>query len=222
MANIVINAELTKVYKDRVSGITAALRGKSIIGLMDVRPVKYKNKSRHIAGLKYDEGKRTFFLTTPKKADDVNIGIFVSTYDVEVVHGKILAKEELTDVYELPSVSAKYERGGYDVDEGDIKEVFPRKVDVRILVMTSPDTIVVKNSEGFVYTCDFKLGKWFVLRPGTSLPHIYNMKDSDKMANNLLKVSLPFPALDRNIFDNKSAIEYGKEIDVEKHIMDNV
>jgi hypothetical protein len=205
-----------------VSGITAALRGKSIIGLMDVRPIKYKNKSSHIAGLKYDEGQKTFFLTTPTKADSVNIGIFVSTYDIEVIHGKILAKEELTDVYELPSVSAKYERGGYDVEKGDIKEVFPKKVDVRILVLTSPDTIVIRNSKGFVYTCDFKVGKWFVMRPGTTLPSIYNMKDSDKIANNLLKVSLPFPALDRNIFNNKSSLEYGKEIDVEKHILDNV
>ena len=223
MANIVINAAVSKIYKDKASGVTTALRGKSIIGLMDVRPVVYKDKTRHVAGLKYDQGQRTFFLTTPTKADSVNIGVFISTYDVEVLQGKMLAKEELKDVYELPSVSAKFERGGYkDAQGGKLVEVFPKKVNLNILILTGKESITLRNSKGFILTCDFKNGKWMTLRPGTTLPMIYNMSETDKDLENLLKVDLPFPALDRNIYDNMKEMEERGDIDIEKHILENV
>jgi len=225
MANIVINAAVSKVYKDKASGIASALRGKSVIGFMDVRPVKYTNKTKHIAGLKYDKNARTFFLTSPKKADAVNIGVFISTYDVELVSGKILAKEELRDVYELPSVSAKFERGGYDKEiaksKTGIAEVFPKKVNLKIVVGTASDKLVLRNSKGFIFTCDFLNGKWYTLRPGTKKATIYNMKTDDFESANVFRASLPFPALDRKIFDNKSMLEF-ENFDLDKHIKENV
>lgn len=225
MANIVINAAVSKIYKDKASGIASALRGKSIIGFMDVRPVKYTNKTKHIAGLKYDKNERTFFLTSPKRADAVNIGVFISTYDLEIVHGKIMAKEELRDVYELPSVSAKFERGGYAEDVKGSKygtaQVFPKKVNLKIIVATASDKLVLRNEKGFMFTCDFKDGRWYTLRPGTKKATIYNMNTDDLESANIFKDSLPFPALDRNIFDNKSMLEF-EDFDLDKHINENV
>ncbi len=225
MANIVINAAVSKHYKDKASGIASALRGKSIIGFMDVRPVKYKDKTKHIAGLRYDKNERTFFLTSPKKSDAVNIGVFISTYDVDLVQGKIMAKEELRDVYELPSVSAKFERGGYKEQlrdaKGETAEVFPKKVSLKIIVATATDKLILRNSEGFLFTCDFKEGKWYTLRPGTKQATIYNMKSDDLAGASVFKASLPFPALDRKIFENKSMLEF-ENFDLEKHIIENV
>ena len=225
MANIVLNAAVSKMYKNKASGIASALRGKSIIGFMDVRPVKYSNKTKHIAGLKYDKNERTFFLTSPKKADSVNIGVFISTYDLELIHGKIMAKEELRDVYELPSVSAKFERGGYADDIADSKsetvEVFPKKVNLKIIIATATDKLVLRNSKGFLFTCDFKDGRWYTLRPGTKKATIYNMKTDDLVSASIFKGSLPFPALDRKIFDNKSMLEF-EDFDLDKHIQENV
>ena len=114
MANIVINAEVSKIYKNESSGIASGIRGKSLVGLMDVRPIRYKNKSKHIAGLKYDESKRMFYMTTPEKGDGVNIGIFVTTYDTELIEGKILAREVISDIFEVSSVAEKFHIGGYD------------------------------------------------------------------------------------------------------------
>jgi len=225
MANIVLNAAVSKMYKNKASGIASALRGKSIIGFMDVRPVKYSNKTKHIAGLKYDKNERTFFLTSPKKADSVNIGVFISTYDLELIHGKIMAKEELRDVYELPSVSAKFERGGYADDIAGSKsgtaEVFPKKVNLKIIIATATDKLVLRNSKGFLFTCDFKDGRWYTLRPGTKKATIYNMKTDDLVSASIFKGSLPFPALDRKIFDNKSMLEF-EDFDLDKHIQENV
>lgn len=226
MANIVLNARVSKMYKDKASGIASALRGKNVIGFMDVRPVMYKNKSKHIAGLKYDKSERTFFLTSPKKADAVNIGIFITTYDMEVVSGKIMAMEELSDVYELPSVSAKLEQGGYDKAFAENKKsetlkIHPKKVNMKIYVATASDKLILRNSEGFMFTCNFKDGRWYVLRPGTTQHAIYNMKTDDLAMATMFKDSLPFPALDRKMFSNKSAIEFD-DFDLEKHINENV
>jgi hypothetical protein len=224
MANIVLNAAVSKFYKEKASGIASALRGKSIIGFMDVRPVKYTKKTKHIAGLKYDKNERTFFLTSPKKADAVNIGVFISTYDMEIVHGKIMAKEELRDVYELPSVAAKFESGGYDDELDKTKrdtEVFPKKVSLKIIIATSSDKLILRNSEGFIFTCDFKDGRWYTLRPGTKKATIYNMQTDDLISATVFKDSLPFPALDRKIYENKSMVEF-EDFDIDKHIKENV
>jgi len=225
MANIVLNAAVSKFYKDKASGIASALRGKSIIGFMDVRPVKYKNKTKHIAGLKYDKNERTFFLTSPKKSDSVNIGVFISTYDLEIVHGKVMAKEEMRDVYELPSVAAKFERGGYDDDikesGGRDAEVFPRKVSLKIIIATASDKLILRNSKGFIFTCDFKDGRWYTLRPGTKKATIYNMRTDDLLSSQVFKDSLPFPALDRKIYENKSMLEF-EDFDIDEHIKNNV
>jgi len=226
MANIVINAGVSKIYKNKASGIASALKGKSIIGFMDVRPVKYKNKTKHIAGLRYDKNERTFFLTSPKRADAVNIGVFISTYDLELVHGKIMAKEELRDVYELPSVSAKFERGGYDKEmeaaPGErTVNVQPKKVNLKIIVATATDRLILRNSKGFIFTCDFKDGKWYTLRPGTKKATIYNMKTDDLESASVFRDSLPFPALDRKLFDNSSMLEF-EDFDMDKHIKENV
>ena len=225
MANVVINAAVSKIYKDKASGIASALRGKNVIGFMDVRPVKYKNKTKHIAGLKYDKNERTFFLTSPKKADAVNIGIFITTYDMEMVEGKIMAKEELTDVYELPSVSAKLEQGGYDSiiaqSKNSTTKINPKKVNMKIIIATATDKLVLKNSKGFLFLCDFNEGRWYTLRPGTKKAIIYNMKKDDLAMSSMFKDSLPFPALDRKMFDRKSTIEYDN-FDLEKHINETV
>ena len=225
MANIVINAAVSKIYKDKASGIASALRGKSIIGFMDVRPVKYKNKTKHIAGLKYDKNARTFFLTSPKKSDAVNIGIFISTYDLEIVHGKVMAKEELSDVYELPSVSAKFDMGGYADDIKKSKDssanIFPKKVNLKIIIATATDKLILRNSKGFLFTCDFKYGRWYTLRPGTKQSTIYNMREDDLLSASVFRDSLPFPALDRKIFDNSSMLEF-ENFDLDKHIINNV
>jgi len=224
MANIVINASLSKYYKDKASGIATALRGKSIIGFMDVRNVEYKDKSKHIAGLRYDKNARMFFLTSPKKADNINIGVFISTYEISVKRGKILAKEDLTDVYELPSVGAKLERGGYAKEQAKAKgiaEVFPKKTRLFIYVLSSKDKIVINNSEGFVFTCDFKVGKWYTMRPGTKTSTIYNMRIQDQEAANIFKSALPFPALDRNLYKKTSDLEQ-QTFDLNKHVLAEV
>jgi len=225
MANIVINAALSKVYADKAAGVASALRGKNIIGIMDVRPVKYTDKTRHIAGFKYDKNKRMFFLTSPKKADDVNIGIFVSTYDVEVVEGRVLAKEELTEVYELPSVAFKYEIGGYkdEIEKAgkSLAEIHPKKVDLKILVITAPSRAVVRNEKGFTFVCDFKSGRWYTMRPGTTKMEAYSLRDDELLNKAVFKKELPFPALDRKLYDDSSVFEYDK-FNIEKHVLSNV
>jgi len=224
MANIVINAAVSKVHKDKASGIATAIRDKNIVGFMDLRNVIYENQTRHIAGLKYDKNERMFYMVSPKKADDVNIGIFISTYDIELVHGKIMAKEELSDVYELPSVAEKMSRGGYkkslDTTIQKRAEVFPKKVNLKILIATAKDKLVIRNKAGFLFTCDFKTGKWHTLRPGSKLQTIFMMESDDLNIQSIFKHSLPFPALDRGMFDKES--NASETFDMTKHILDNV
>jgi hypothetical protein len=228
MANIVINADVSKLFKNEASGIASGIRGKNMVGLIDVRPIRYKNKSRHIAGLKYDESKRVFYMTTPEKGDGVNLGIFITTYDIELVEGKILAREVIDDIYEVSSVAEKYTVGGYDdvLERAKKKkevnpEIFPRKVDLQIIVATAPKKISLRNSKGFIFTCDFASGKWYVLRPGTKKAVIYKMNEMDFNAANVFREQLPFPALDRKIYDNKTLLESG-EFSLKKHILTNV
>jgi len=228
MANIVINAGLTKIKKEAASGVAVALRGSTSVGFMDLRRIKYKNKTKHIAGLKYDRAKKMFFLTSPKKADDVNIGVFISTYDTEIVEGKVLGKEEITNIYEITSVGEKLHRGGYDEILEDAKErkeiypeVFPKKVSLKILITSGKKKTIVKNSKGFMFTCDFETGKWYVTRPGSKVAELYKMSEFDLEVASLFKEQLPFPALDRKIYDSDSIIDYGK-FDLTKHINETV
>ncbi len=227
MANIVINAAVSKMYKNKASGIATAIREKSVIGFMDVRNIEYHNKTRHIAGLKYDPAEKTFFLVSPKDGDNINIGIFISTYPVEIAKGstgdigKILQAIELDDVYELPSVSAKFEMNGYPSAKKEMVEVFPKKVSLRIVVVSGKKKVSLRNSKGFVFTCDFDSGKWYVLRPGTKKSEIFRMDKDDLTAHAIFRHDLPFPALDRKLFDKPGVIDYDT-FDLKKHVLDNV
>ena len=227
MANIVMNAAVSKIYEDKASGIATAIKEKSVIGFMDVRNITYQNKTRHIAGLKYDKREKTFFLTTPNHGDKTNLGIFISTYPVTIEHGvdsdrgKILQEVVLRDVYELPSVSAKFEIDGYEGAKNKMMEIFPKKVDFRILIVSGKKKVTLRNSKGILFTCDFDSGKWYVLRPGTSKSEIFRMDKHDMNISSIFRHDLPFPALDRKLFDKPGMIDFDT-FDLKKHIIENV
>lgn len=220
MANVVINAELVKRYTDKVSGIASSVSGTEIVGVLDTRPITYDETSRHICGVKYDKNKKTIYMTDTDMGDSKNIGIFVTTYDLEVVQGRALIREEISNSYELSSVAAKLEGGGYAEYKDEI-EIPAKKVNLRIVVVTDPSRVVLRNSKGVLFVCDFKAGKWFTMAPGKSESELYRMTGRDLSVTSLFKFSFPVPGLDRNLYDNIQAMESGK-LDKQKHINENV
>lgn len=220
MANVVINAELVKKYKDKASGIATSVNGTDLIGLIDLRPITYEKQSRHIAGVKYDKNKKTIYLTDSKYGDSKNIGIFCTTYNLEVVRGKTLIREEISNSYELASVAAKMEVGGYSNYENG-EEVPVRKVSLKIIVVTDPVKAILRNSKGILFVCDFKSGKWYTMPPGKTEAELYIMSGRDLNITNLFKFSFPVPGLDRGLYENIKALETRK-LDIKKHILENV
>lgn len=220
MANVVINAGLNKRYKNKSSGIASAVSGNKIIGLIDTRNIIYEDKSRHICGVKYDANKQTIYMTDTDKSDSKNIGIFVTTYDLEVVIGQVIIRESIGNSYELSGIASKHEIGGYDHYK-DFDEVSCAKVSLKIIVATAKDKLVLRNSKGVLFVCDFKSGKWYTMAPGQTEGSLYKMTGRDLSIASLFKFSFPVPSLDRALYENVSAMETGK-LDQRKHILENV
>jgi len=220
MANVVINAEIVKHFEDKVSGIAASVNGSEIVGLIDTRNIKYGPQSRHICGIRYDKNKSTIYMTDDHVGDSKNIGIFVTTYDLEVVQGRVLVRDELKDSYELSSIAAKYEIGGYS-EYGESEEVPAKKVTLKMVVVTDSTRVVLRNGKGVLFVCDFKSGKWYTMAPGKSESELYKMSGRDLSVTTMFRFSFPVPGLDRGLYENISAMETGT-IDKNKHINDNV
>ncbi len=220
MANVVVNADLVKRYSDKLSGIASSVNGVDIVGVVDTRPITYEGQSRHICGVKYDKNKKTIYLTNSDMGDSKNIGIFVTTYDLEVIQGKALVREELSNSYDLSSIAAKHENGGYSQYQ-EAEEVPARKVNLKIVVVTDPSRVVLRNSKGVLFVCDFKVGQWFTMAPGKTESELYRMTGRDLSVASLFKFDFSVPGLDRGLYENVEALETGI-LDIGKHIDENV
>ena len=95
MAKIIINAKLSKAYKEYTSGIAFSTKGDRGMGVVDERKVTYKNQSVFFCGIQWNKNKRILSLVDEMKSTSANIGIFISTYENVLVDGKILIHEEL-------------------------------------------------------------------------------------------------------------------------------
>jgi len=223
MAKIIINAKITKISKEYSAGIAFSTKGDRGMGIVDDRRVTYKDQTIFYSGIQWNKNKRILSLVEESKNSSTNIGIFVSTYENVLVDGKMLIHEELDFTNEVTSVSFKQEIGGYKEDSPDVVkisdtlyEVKPKQTKMFLTVGTAKEKLVIKNREGFYFVCDFKKNNWFTLKPGSSKIEIYDY-DNNIGINDLLKEKLPFPCLDRKIFDGDYSSISLENLDIKKH-----
>jgi len=223
MAKIIVNANLTKISKEYSAGIAFSTKGDRGMGIVDDRKITYDKQSVFYCGIQWNKNKRILSLVDENKNSSANIGIFVSTYENVLVDGKILIQEELDFTNEITSVSFKQEIGGYKEESSDVikiadslYEVKPKKTRIFLTVGTAKERLVIKNKEGFYFICDFKKNNWFTLAPGSSELEIYDYNNNIEIKD-LVKEKLPFPCLDRKMFDGDYSSISLEEFDVEKH-----
>jgi len=226
MARIVFNANLSKYKKDIPSGIVLTIKGKRDIGVIDERKVTYENQHLFNAGILWDNHKHLLKMVDEEKNSNANIGVFISSYPTILVDGKVFISEYLELGKDIGSISYKRDLGGYNPDinpnenieviTDGLVGVFPKTTRVYLTVGTAPKRLILKNSEGFYFVCDFEDGNWYTLRPGASELEIfdYNSTLKDK---NILKELLPFPTLDRHLYDDEINKLINGEFDLKKH-----
>ena len=230
MARVVFNANLSKEDKNTASGIVLSISGKRDIGVIDLRHITYKNQHYHNCGVIWDQDKHLIQMVSEEKQSNANIGVFISSYPTTLVDGKIFISELIEVSKDIGSISFKRDIGGYNskINKNEELEtlsknligITPKNVSLYITVGTAKEKIILKNSEGFYFVCDFAKNNWFTLKPNSSELELYDY-DSNIESNDIMKDKLPFPALDRKIFDeeidkilngnwnlNKHAIKY--------------
>jgi len=225
MAKVIFNAQLSKKEKNIPSGIALTVKGRMDIGVIDNRKVTYENQHLFYVGVKWDDKKRLLMMTEEQMSSNKNIGIFISTYPIELVDGKLFIHEKFNVGVEVSSVCYKRDIGGYEEGSDEVQPVTkglvainPKKVDIYLAVGTAKEKFIVKNKAGFYFVCDFKKNNWFTLRPGSSKIELYDY-DGNIAAKDILKEKLPFPGLDRKLYDEAvSELEYGN-FDIKKHAL---
>lgn len=228
MAKIIFNAALSKEDKNIASGIMLSITGKRDIGVIDTRHILYKNKSVHRCGVFWDPDKHLLQLVSDEKESNANIGVFISSYPTTVVDGKVFISEWIDVGRDIGSIAYKKEIGGYNPDYNKNEEldilapgligISPKKVSLYITVGTAKEKLILKNSEGFYFVCDFKKDNWFTLKPGATELELYDYENNIE-AMDLLKDKLPFPALDRKLFDEEIDKYLNGNWDLKKHAL---
>jgi len=223
MAKIIVNAKISKEDKNYPGGIALSVKGRRDIGVVDIRKTTYKDQHIFYAGINWNENKQLLSITDEIKKSNANIGVFVSTYPIQLVKGKMLVNTHIEVGTEISSVCFKRDIGGYnkedeivEVLEHDLVVINPKKVSLYLAVGTAPDKLIIKNKEGFNFVCDFKKNNWFTLRPGASELEMYDYNnDIEKL--DLLKEKLPFPGLDRKLYDESVNLLENGRFDVKSH-----
>ena len=226
MAKVILNANLSKETKNIASGIMLSISGKRDIGVIDVRRITYKNQHVHNCGVVWDDDKHLLELIDEEKKSDANIGIFISSYATTVVDGKVFISEWIDTSKDIGSIAFKRDMGGYNPEINKSEEVDeitkglvgidPKPVQLYLTVGTAKEKLILKNSEGFYFVCDFEKNNWFTLKPGSTELELYNY-DGNIEANNIIKDKLPFPALDRKLYDEEIDKVLNGNWDVKKH-----
>ena len=226
MAKVIFNAKISKENKELSSGIMYSITGKRDIGVLDTRNIMYKNQCMHNCGVFWDPDKHLLQLTSEEQKSNANIGVFISSYPTTLVEGKIFVSEWLDVGKDIGSISFKKEAGGYDPNKNknekiDIlgKELFgiePKKVSLYITVGTAKEKIILKNSQGFYFVCDFIKNNWFTLKPNASELELYDY-DNNIESLDIIKDKLPFPALDRKLYDEEINKYLNGNWDIKKH-----
>ena len=223
MAKIIMNAKLSKLKKEYPAGIMQSIKGRGDMGVIDKRRVTYKDTHVFYAGIKWDPNKRMLFLTEESSSNDINIGVFVSTYQTELIKGKMLINEQFESAKDISSIAYKFEINGYTKDSPDfIEELAPgligidaKNVRLNLVVVTDPKQVILKNSAGVYFVCDFNKNNWFTLKPGASDLELYDYENLE--INDLVKDKLPFPALDRKMYDEAINLLESGRFDIKKH-----
>jgi len=225
MAKIILNAELSKTDKNYPGGIALSVKGRRDIGVLDTRKVTYKNQHVFYAGINWDENKQLLTIVDEIKKSNANIGVFVSTYPINLVKGKLLVNSHIEVGIEVSSVCYKRDIGGYEdpkevvevINDG-LKVIKPKNTSLYIAVVTDKDKAIIKNSAGFNFVCDFKKNNWFTLRPGATELELYDYNnDIEKL--DILKEKLPFPGLDRKLYDESINLLENRLFDLNKHVL---
>jgi len=226
MARIVLNANISKGKKDIDSGIVLSIKGKRDIGLIDKRPITYKDQHLFNAGIEWDDQKHLLKLVSEEKNSNANIGVFVSSYPTTLVDGKVFISEYLEIGKDIGSIAFKREVGGYDpelnkkekIDHlfSNVYGIFPKNTTIYLTVGTAKQRLILKNSEGFYFICDFIKGNWYTLRPGASELELYDYANALENKN-ILRELLPFPTLDRHLFDDEINKVINGEFNLTKH-----
>ena len=226
MAKVIFNAKLSKEIKEVASGIMLSISGKRDIGVVDTRNITYKDQHLHRCGVFWDQDKHLLQMVSEEKQSNANIGVFISSYPTIVVEGKVFISEWLDVGKDIGSIAFKRDIGGYDpnINKSDEIEVLgknligvtPKKVSLYLTVGTAKDRLILKNSQGFYFVCDFKKDNWFTLRPGASELELYDY-DGNIEAKDILKEKLPFPALDRKLYDEEIDKYLNGNWDIRKH-----
>lgn len=226
MAKIIFNASLSKEIKEYSSGIMYSIKGKRDIGVIDTRKITYKNQHKHNCGIVWDADKHLLELISDEKNSDVNIGVFISAYPTTLVDGQVFISEWIDIGKDIGSICYKRDIGGYDPDvnqEEDIEVLAPglvgaspKEVSLYLTVGTAQERLILKNQEGFYFVCDFKKEDWFTLKPGSDELELYDY-DGNIEAKNIIKEKLPFPALDRKLFDEEINKYINGDFDLKKH-----
>jgi len=227
MAKIVLNASLSKYDKKMPSGIAGSVQGERNMGVLDMRETTYTDQHLFYAGLTYDKDKKILRIIDNNGDSNANLGVFISTYPIELVEGRMIINEYMEASYEISSICFKRDNDGYKKEEKEnlifkgLYEIKPKKVAFYVAVVTGKERTIIKNSQGFMFVCDFNKSNWFTLKPNSSKLDLYNY-NGDIEIKDLMRDKLPFPGLDRKLFDEEvSKLEEGN-LDVVKHALKNV
>ena len=226
MAKVIFNAKLSKESKEYASGIMLSIKGKRDIGVIDLRKITYKDQHVHHCGVFWDEDKHLLELIEEEKQSNANIGVFISAYPTVLVEGRVFISEWIDVGKDIASVCYKRDLGGYslerkdeedlDIIDKDLIGIKARNVALYLTVGSASDKLILKNSEGFYFICDFQKEDWFVLPPNASELELYDY-DNSLEVKNLFKEKLPFPALDRKLYDEEIDKFLNGEWDLKKH-----
>ena len=226
MAKIIFNAKISKQDKNLSAGIMYSVSGKRDIGVIDTRKTTYKEQFLHNAGVFWDPDKHLLQLTSEEQKSNANIGVFISAYPTTLIDGKIFVSEWLDVGKDIGSISFKKEIGGYDPEKNkdekidilgkNLLGIEPKKVSLYITVGTAKEKLILKNSQGFYFVCDFKKNNWFTLKPNATELELYDY-DNNIESIDLFKDKLPFPALDRKLYDEEIDKYINGNWDIKKH-----
>jgi len=226
MAKVIFNAALSKESKKYASGIMLSITGKRDIGVVDRRPITYENQHVHYCGIEWDPDKHLLEMISEEKKSNANIGVFISAYPTVLVDGQVFISEWIDLGKDIGSIAFKRDLGGYnpEINKNEKIEVLgkglvgasPKNVSLYLTVGTAKEKLILKNKEGFYFVCDFKKNDWFVLKPGSSELELYDYNGNIEVLN-LMKKKLPFPALDRKIYDEEINKFLNGNWDLKKH-----
>ena len=228
MAKIIFNAALSKESKEYAAGIMFSIRGKRDIGVIDTRPITYKNQHLHYAGVYWDDDKHLLQLVSEEQNSNANIGVFISSYETVLIDGQVFISEWIDLGKDIGSICYKNDIGGYNPELNKDEDLHiiapglvgasPKNVSLYLTVGTAKEKLILKNKEGFYFVCDFNKNNWFVLKPGASELELYDYYGNIEQLD-ILKSKLPFPALDRKLYDEEINKLLAGEWSVEKHAM---